>query len=174
MTDLALTAVCHHQYNTIAVITGLSQLCATHRPRGTPRAPHAAAHAHPLQHPACSLTRCSGQHAARHGARSAAPQPRAHARALRPDQRCPSTLTHTQDIPWYEPIDAGRWSLSSFRCTSLGRMVTRNLVWGLEKVRAAMVLMVMVMTVMMIVVMMSGALALVRVDLCRSPRRSST
>ncbi|KAH6803498.1 sterol methyltransferase 1 [Perilla frutescens var. frutescens] len=40
-------------------------------------------------------------------------------------------------VPWYLPIDASYFSLSSFRLTALGRFFTRNLVAGLEKIGVA-------------------------------------
>uniref|UniRef100_A0A061S3D5 Methyltransferase n=1 Tax=Tetraselmis sp. GSL018 TaxID=582737 RepID=A0A061S3D5_9CHLO len=46
-------------------------------------------------------------------------------------------LTKTAEVPWYEPLDPSRLSLSSFRTTAIGRAVTRNMVWALEKVGIA-------------------------------------
>uniref|UniRef100_A0A7S3R7I8 Methyltransferase n=2 Tax=Dunaliella tertiolecta TaxID=3047 RepID=A0A7S3R7I8_DUNTE len=42
-------------------------------------------------------------------------------------------LANSADVPWYEPIDPSRFSLTAFRTTRLGRMLTRNLVCALEK-----------------------------------------
>eukprot|EP00127_Corallochytrium_limacisporum_P003660 Clim_evm48s151 gene=Clim_evmTU48s151 len=36
------------------------------------------------------------------------------------------------EVPWYEPLEPSRLSLSGFRTTALGRFCTRNLVWALE------------------------------------------
>ncbi|XP_024531027.1 cycloartenol-C-24-methyltransferase 1 [Selaginella moellendorffii] len=46
-------------------------------------------------------------------------------------------LAKTSPLPWYLPIDPGRFSLSSFRLTRLGRFFTRNLVWVLESIKVA-------------------------------------
>lgn len=46
-------------------------------------------------------------------------------------------LVETADIPWYEPLDPQRMSLSSFRTTRIGRMLTRAMVFGMEKVGIA-------------------------------------
>jgi len=42
-------------------------------------------------------------------------------------------LCETAQVTWYEELDPSRISLSSFRTTSIGRMITRNMVWALEK-----------------------------------------
>ncbi|CAF1011314.1 unnamed protein product [Adineta steineri] len=43
------------------------------------------------------------------------------------------------DIPWYQPFIGGDsyFSLASFRTTTLGRWVTRNMVWAMEKSKLA-------------------------------------
>mmetsp|Transcript_30095 Transcript_30095/g.75852 ORF Transcript_30095/g.75852 Transcript_30095/m.75852 type:complete len:342 (+) Transcript_30095:83-1108(+) len=46
-------------------------------------------------------------------------------------------LCLTAEVPWYEPLDPNRLSLSSFRTSALGRLFTRNMVWGLEKIGIA-------------------------------------
>jgi sterol 24-C-methyltransferase len=43
-------------------------------------------------------------------------------------------LCLTAEVPWYDPLDTGKLSLSSFRTSAIGRFITRNMVWGLEKV----------------------------------------
>ncbi|MBA0854194.1 hypothetical protein Goshw_027346 [Gossypium schwendimanii] len=40
-------------------------------------------------------------------------------------------------LPWYLPLDTSHFSLSSFRLTSVGRFITRNMVKGLEFVGLA-------------------------------------
>ncbi|XP_077213801.1 cycloartenol-C-24-methyltransferase-like [Tasmannia lanceolata] len=40
-------------------------------------------------------------------------------------------------VPWYLPLDTSRFSLSSFRLTTLGRLITRNMVRALEFVGLA-------------------------------------
>nr|AFK39563.1 unknown [Lotus japonicus] len=40
-------------------------------------------------------------------------------------------------LPWYLPLDTSHFSLSSFRLTTAGRFVTRNLVKALEFVKLA-------------------------------------
>mmetsp|Transcript_33996 Transcript_33996/g.96315 ORF Transcript_33996/g.96315 Transcript_33996/m.96315 type:complete len:103 (-) Transcript_33996:357-665(-) len=46
-------------------------------------------------------------------------------------------LCLTAEVPWYDTLDTSRFSLSSFRTTYVGRMITRNMVWALEKVGIA-------------------------------------
>mmetsp|Transcript_35521 Transcript_35521/g.63384 ORF Transcript_35521/g.63384 Transcript_35521/m.63384 type:complete len:342 (-) Transcript_35521:293-1318(-) len=46
-------------------------------------------------------------------------------------------LCLTAEVPWYDPLDTGKLSLSSFRTSAIGRFITRNMVWGLEKVGIA-------------------------------------
>ena len=37
-------------------------------------------------------------------------------------------LAEDSPLPWYLPLDPSRFSLSSFRLTSVGRMITRTMV----------------------------------------------
>jgi hypothetical protein len=46
----------------------------------------------------------------------------------------PLTSTCPQ-IPWYAPLDPNRLSLTAFRTTGLGRLITRGLVNALELLR---------------------------------------
>ncbi|CAH9098961.1 unnamed protein product [Cuscuta epithymum] len=46
-------------------------------------------------------------------------------------------LTEDSPIPWYLPLDTSHFSLSSFRLTAVGRLLTRNLVKALEYVGVA-------------------------------------
>nr|GMD29743.1 cycloartenol-C-24-methyltransferase 1-like isoform X1 [Ipomoea batatas]GME08606.1 cycloartenol-C-24-methyltransferase 1-like isoform X1 [Ipomoea batatas] len=46
-------------------------------------------------------------------------------------------LAEDSPIPWYLPLDTSHFSLSSFRLTAVGRLVTRNLVKALEYVGIA-------------------------------------
>lgn len=46
-------------------------------------------------------------------------------------------LSQNQQVPWYEPLDPNRFSLSAFRTTSMGRFITRNFVRLLEMLRIA-------------------------------------
>mmetsp|Transcript_27187 Transcript_27187/g.69212 ORF Transcript_27187/g.69212 Transcript_27187/m.69212 type:complete len:346 (+) Transcript_27187:90-1127(+) len=46
-------------------------------------------------------------------------------------------LALTADIPWYEPLDPSRWSLTTFRTTMAGRLITRAMVNTLETLRIA-------------------------------------
>lgn len=46
-------------------------------------------------------------------------------------------LVLTAEVPWYEPLSPARLSLTSFRTTFLGRLLTRNMVWLLELVGLA-------------------------------------
>lgn len=48
-----------------------------------------------------------------------------------------SDLTLTADVPWYEPINPTRLSVSSFRTTRVGRLLTRGMVSVLETLRIA-------------------------------------
>lgn len=43
------------------------------------------------------------------------------------------------DIPWYQPLKGGDsfFSLNNLRASSFGRMLTRNMVWFLEKTHLA-------------------------------------
>ena len=43
------------------------------------------------------------------------------------------------DIPWYQPLKGGdsMISISNFRTTTLGRWITRNMVWLMEKTSIA-------------------------------------
>ncbi|XP_066363483.1 cycloartenol-C-24-methyltransferase 1-like [Miscanthus floridulus] len=41
-------------------------------------------------------------------------------------------LAEDSPLPWYLPLDPSRFSLSSFRLTSVGRMITRTMVKALE------------------------------------------
>eukprot|EP01038_Epipyxis_sp_PR26KG_P013204 gene13204-17694_t len=42
----------------------------------------------------------------------------------------------SNEIPWYDTLD-GKWTLTGFRSTWLGRMVTHSMVWTLELLRIA-------------------------------------
>ncbi|KAL5197178.1 hypothetical protein ABZP36_000690 [Zizania latifolia] len=46
-------------------------------------------------------------------------------------------LAEDSPVPWYLPLDPSRFSLSSFRLTSVGRMITRTMVKALEYVGLA-------------------------------------
>ncbi|CAN6222684.1 unnamed protein product [Urochloa humidicola] len=46
-------------------------------------------------------------------------------------------LAEDSPMPWYLPLDPSRFSLSSFRLTSVGRMITRTMVKALEYVGLA-------------------------------------
>ncbi|KAG2640824.1 hypothetical protein PVAP13_2KG120800 [Panicum virgatum] len=46
-------------------------------------------------------------------------------------------LAEDSPLPWYLPLDPSRFSLSSFRLTSVGRMVTRTMVKALEYIGLA-------------------------------------
>ncbi|ONM52331.1 sterol methyltransferase1 [Zea mays] len=46
-------------------------------------------------------------------------------------------LAEDSPLPWYLPLDPSRFSLSSFRLTSVGRMITRTMVKALEYVGLA-------------------------------------
>lgn len=48
-----------------------------------------------------------------------------------------SDLSLTADIPWYEPINPTRLSVSTFRTTTIGRFCTRVMVNVLETLRIA-------------------------------------
>jgi sterol 24-C-methyltransferase len=37
-------------------------------------------------------------------------------------------LAEDSPLPWYLPLDPSRFSLSSFRLTTVGRIITRNMV----------------------------------------------
>ena len=43
------------------------------------------------------------------------------------------------DIPWYQPLKGGDsvFSLNNIRATSIGRWLTRNVVWVMERARIA-------------------------------------
>ena len=41
-------------------------------------------------------------------------------------------LAPDSPLPWYLPLDTSHFSLSSFRLTSVGRFVTRNMVMIVE------------------------------------------
>ncbi|GFY90477.1 sterol methyltransferase 1 [Actinidia rufa] len=43
-------------------------------------------------------------------------------------------LTEESPLPWYLPFDSSQFSLSSFRVTTVGRFVTRNMLMALEYV----------------------------------------
>nr|AGT17353.1 sterol methyltransferase [Saccharum hybrid cultivar R570] len=46
-------------------------------------------------------------------------------------------LAEDSPLPWYLPLDPSRFSLSSFRLTSVGRMITRTMVKALEYIGLA-------------------------------------
>ncbi|KAH6554630.1 hypothetical protein KP509_1Z319200 [Ceratopteris richardii] len=46
-------------------------------------------------------------------------------------------LAKSSPVPWYAPLDPSRVSLSSFRLTKMGRLLTHNLVWFMELVGLA-------------------------------------
>ncbi|KAK4743857.1 hypothetical protein SAY87_010169 [Trapa incisa] len=46
-------------------------------------------------------------------------------------------LTMDSPVPWYLPLDTNHFSLSSFRLTALGRLITRNMIKTLEYIGLA-------------------------------------
>lgn len=51
---------------------------------------------------------------------------------IRTEDMCPLS-----EIPWYFPIDPDAWRLEMFQTTRLGRSVSRNVAWALEKIGVA-------------------------------------
>mmetsp|Transcript_2396 Transcript_2396/g.5429 ORF Transcript_2396/g.5429 Transcript_2396/m.5429 type:complete len:347 (-) Transcript_2396:140-1180(-) len=46
-------------------------------------------------------------------------------------------LVDTAEVTWYEPLAPQMISLSSFRTSTLGKLITRNMVWALETLKIA-------------------------------------